>query len=54
MRLPNGNTLICSGVKGRLFEVDVAGTIVWEYMSPFGNRTVYRAYRVDYSWLQGP
>ena len=34
-RLPNGNTLICSGVRGRLFEVTTSGRIVWEYMSPF-------------------
>ena len=35
-RLPNGNTLICSGEKGRLFEVNPDGTVVWEYVSPFG------------------
>jgi hypothetical protein len=33
-RLPNGNTLICSGVPGRLFEVTVDGRIVWEYVNP--------------------
>ncbi|MDA0666972.1 MAG: aryl-sulfate sulfotransferase [Planctomycetota bacterium] len=30
-RLPNGNTLICSGEPGLLFEVDPAGKIVWEW-----------------------
>ncbi|MBN1344738.1 MAG: aryl-sulfate sulfotransferase [Phycisphaerae bacterium] len=35
-RLPNGNTLICSGEQGRLLEVDSNGKIVWEYVSPFG------------------
>ncbi|KAA3607137.1 MAG: hypothetical protein DWQ01_15650 [Planctomycetota bacterium] len=56
-RLPNGNTLICSAVKGRLFEVDPAGNVVWEYMSPYNvpvglgfDHRVYRAYRVPYSW----
>ena len=34
-RLPNGNTLICEGMKGRLFEVTMEGEIVWEYLSPF-------------------
>lgn len=34
-RLPNGNTLICSGAKGRFFEVTSAGEIVWEYWEPF-------------------
>lgn len=33
-RLLNGNTLICSGPFGTFFEVDVAGTIVWKYISP--------------------
>ncbi len=35
-RLSNGNTLICEGAKGRVFEVDVAGKIVWDYWSPHG------------------
>lgn len=34
-RLPNGNTLICEGLKGRIFEVTIDGEIVWEYLSPF-------------------
>ena len=34
-RLPNGNTLICEGVKGRLFEVTREKEVVWEYISPF-------------------
>jgi len=33
-RLPNGNTLICSGLNGHMFEVTKAGKVVWEYMSP--------------------
>ncbi len=36
-RLPNGNTLICEGALGKLFEVDLAGNIVWEYINPLGN-----------------
>ena len=35
-RLENGNTLICSGVAGRLFEVTPAGRIVWDYRNPHG------------------
>jgi len=34
-RLENGNTLICSGVEGRFFEVTLLGDIVWEYINPF-------------------
>lgn len=33
-RLTNGNTLICEGGNGRLFEVDIDGNIVWEYINP--------------------
>jgi hypothetical protein len=34
-RLPNGNTLICSGATSRFFEVTPEGEIVWEYRSAF-------------------
>jgi arylsulfotransferase ASST len=34
-RLPNGNTLICEGCHGRIFEVTRQGHVVWEYVSPF-------------------
>ena len=34
-RLPNGNTLICEGAPGRIFEVTPAKEIVWEYINPF-------------------
>ena len=55
-RLPNGNTLICEGTKGRIFEVTIEGEIVWEYISPFyaysphhaslgNNNFIFRAYR---------
>jgi hypothetical protein len=33
-RLPNGNTLICSGTIGRFLEVTSASEIVWEYICP--------------------
>ena len=33
-RLPNGNTLICEGVKGNLFEVTPEGRTVWRYLCP--------------------
>lgn len=33
-RLPSGNTLICSGSQGRLFEVTPTGATVWEYNLP--------------------
>jgi hypothetical protein len=34
-RLPNGNTLICEGSTGRLFEVTPDRAIVWEYANPY-------------------
>ena len=33
-RQPNGNTLICEGIKGKLFEVTPAGQTVWQYNCP--------------------
>ena len=33
-RLPNGNTLICAGVIGHLFEVTPQGETVWQYVNP--------------------
>jgi len=52
-RLATGNTLICEGQWGRLFEVTPEGEIVWEYVSPFmgpdragdPSNEVFRAYR---------
>jgi hypothetical protein len=52
-RLPNGNTLICEGLPGRIFEVTPAAEIVWEYINPhfpeaqvFGmTNAVFRAFR---------
>ena len=35
-RLPNGNTLICQGADGRIFEVTPEKKIVWEYVNPYG------------------
>jgi outer membrane protein assembly factor BamB len=52
-RLPNGNTFICEGRTGRLFEVTGSGEIVWEYINPHEaphrgdvrNRAVFRSHR---------
>jgi hypothetical protein len=33
-RLPNGNTLICSGANGTVFEVTAGKDIVWRYVNP--------------------
>lgn len=63
-RLINGNTLICEGATGRIFEVTTAGEIVWEYLSPFYTESgfrfgrtsaIFRAFRygADYPGLQG-
>lgn len=66
-RLPNGNTLICEGARGRIFEVDRDFKLHWEYISPVGfsgpvtqgspasGNAVFRAYRYapDYSAFDG-
>jgi len=33
-RLPNGNTLICEGLKGHIFEINPENNIVWKYINP--------------------
>jgi len=61
-RLPNSNTLICSTVQGRIFEVTKEGKIVWEYVNPFHGQLkfgivnfMFKAYRYspDYPAFQG-
>ena len=66
-RQPNGNTLICEGSPGRIFEVTPNKEIVWEYINPFfvtgANRSnptdlsgaVFRAHRYgpDHPALEG-
>jgi len=55
-RLASGNTLICEGLWGRIFEVTPLGDVVWEYISPYfvqstrnapdrNSNSVFRAYR---------
>jgi hypothetical protein len=59
-RLPNGNTLICSGMSGTVFEVTSEKDIVWQYtcpvppdpsaatnrgMGPPGGSALFRAWR---------
>ena len=36
-RLPNGDTLICSGTNGTVFEVTPKNEIVWKYVNPTKN-----------------
>jgi hypothetical protein len=53
-RLENGNSLICEALSGRVFEVDGAGEIVWDYIVPMhhlnpvvhgSSNILFRAYR---------
>ena len=37
-RLANGNTVICSGANGTIFEVTPEKRIVWEYVNPISRR----------------
>lgn len=46
-RLPDGNTLICEGVTGRVFEVDTSGETVWEYQYSAANPSLFRVDRYD-------
>lgn len=53
-RMPNGNTLICSGAQGWIFEVTNAGQKVWQYFNNFtdtGIKYVFRATKHErYLW----
>ena len=62
-RLPNGNTLICEGNFGRLFEVTSEGQLAWEYVNPHFNvppdspnsapsNSVFRAFRYTSDQVQ--
>jgi hypothetical protein len=49
-RLANGNTMICAGTTGSVFEVTPTGDLVWGYMNPIGGLgafapSLFRAYR---------
>jgi hypothetical protein len=65
-RLPNGNTLVCEGPRGRFFEVTNQNEVVWEYVNPFfdinvgipargRHNMVFRAHRYgpDHPGLKG-
>ncbi len=55
-RLASGNTLICEGLWGRIFEITAEGEVVWNFINPSfvpmdakgpsaGANSVFRAYR---------
>lgn len=64
-RLPNGNTLICEGMYGRIFQVMKTGEIVWEFINPhYGpfvthgvptggmkSNWIFRAQPVPHDWV---
>jgi hypothetical protein len=66
-RLPNGNTLLCSGVNGTLLEVTPEKEVVWKYVNPLkeasgpggfgppGGSSLFRVHRYsrDYAGLVG-
>jgi hypothetical protein len=61
-RLPNGNTLICAGAPGIIFEITPDNRVVWQYNLPsFGGRggtagrSIFRVYRygLDFPAFKG-
>ncbi len=66
-RLPNGNTLICEGPEGHLFEIEPDENVVWDFICPIGAdgpaeqgvdldlNSIFRAYRYgpDYPAFDG-
>jgi outer membrane protein assembly factor BamB len=47
-RLTSGNTLICEGSKGCIFEVTPSGDVVWEYVSNFWSHNPLHG---DVNWI---
>jgi hypothetical protein len=52
-RLRNGNTLICDGPAGRLFEVTPDGAVAWDYKVPFGSADTDDGPRMSHSLFRG-
>lgn len=48
-RLPNGNTLICDGPSGHIFEVNSSGETLWSYQNTDGT-PVFRVVKYPYSY----
>lgn len=54
-RLPNGNTLICDGTSGVVFQVTSEGKIVWQYNNPItGDVYLYRGRLIDTQIYRAP
>lgn len=55
-RLPNGNTLVCEGGKGRLFEVTRQKEVVWEFVNPYHSENarpaIYRCLRYSPEYVR--
>jgi hypothetical protein len=47
-RLPNGNTLICSGMNGVFFEVTPGKNKIWEYTNPYPNAVTNQVFKIRY------
>jgi len=47
-RLPDGNTLVCSGPGGWFFEVTPEKVIVWEYENPYPNPLQNNVFKTEY------
>ena len=47
-RLSNGNTLICNGPSGEIFEVTPEKVIVWEYENPYPNPYQNNIFKCQY------
>ena len=47
-RLPNGNTLVCDGPSGKFIEIDVDGTIIWDYNNIFPNPLQNNVFKIIY------
>jgi len=53
-RLTNGNTLICNGEQGIIFEVTPEGKLEWQYTNPYPHYTLNSLFKVLYIPTEEP
>jgi hypothetical protein len=53
-RLADGDTLICNGETGKIFEVTPQGTTIWQYTSPYPTPLTNQLFKVVYIPFEEP
>ena len=53
-RLKNGNTLICNGESGKIFEVTAEGETVWQFTNPYPHPSANGIFKVVHIYPETP